>query len=136
MKNQVNVKKVKLSLLILVLLIILGILYLLFIHSGFVIPCFFHELTNLYCPGCGITRMILSLFQLDFYQAFRFNPLLFVLLPFFIVLATIQYKRWLFNQKYLKIPNYVWNSILIITILFGILRNLEAFSFLAPTLIR
>ena len=25
------------------------------------IPCIFHKITNLYCPGCGFTRAIFSL---------------------------------------------------------------------------
>lgn len=136
MKNYVDLRKVKLSLFIILLLTLLGFLYLLLIYFDIVIPCFFYKLTGFYCPGCGVTRMFLSLFHLDFYQAFRFNPLLFILLPFLIILGILQYKRWLFNQNYFKVPDFVWNSILIITILFGILRNLEVFSFMAPTLIR
>lgn len=135
MGKYFNIQKLKLSMFIIMLFALVGILYIFLIHSGIVIPCVFHELTNFYCPGCGITRMFLSLLCLDFYQAFRFNALVFILLPFFVVFGVIQYKRWLFSQKYLKISNHIWNSILIITILFGILRNLDIFSFLAPTLI-
>lgn len=135
MKNYVDLRKVKLSLFIIFLLTLMGFLYLLLIHFDIVIPCFFYKLTGFYCPGCGVTRMFLSLLHLDFYQAFRFNPLLFILFPFFIILGILQYKRWLFNQNYFKVPDFVWNSILIITILYGILRNLEVFSFMAPTLI-
>ena len=50
------------------------------------IPCPIKELTGLYCPGCGITRMFKSLLELDFYAAFRYNPLLFIMLPFALVL--------------------------------------------------
>ena len=44
------------------------------------IPCIFHELTGLYCPGCGITRMFFAIIELKFYDAFRYNPLVFILL--------------------------------------------------------
>lgn len=135
MKNYVDLKKVKLSLFVALVLTLLGFVYLLLIDLGISIPCFFYKLTGFYCPGCGITRMFLSMLCLDFYQAFRFNPFLFILLPFFLILGIFQYERWLFNQKYVVIPNFVWNSLLIITILYGILRNLDIFSFLAPTLI-
>ena len=64
-------------------LIIISILILEDIIS---IPCPFHFITGLYCPGCGITRMIKSILKLDFYQAFRYNQLLFILLPFFIII--------------------------------------------------
>lgn len=33
------------------------------------------------CPGCGMTRACLSLFQLDFQAAFDYHPLVFVLAP-------------------------------------------------------
>lgn len=96
------------------------------------IPCFFYELTGLYCPGCGITRALFSLMRLDVYQAFRYNMLVVTLLP--IAIGYMGFK--IIFKKNKKIPNYVWNILLIITIIFGIFRNIPAFSFLAPTLIR
>lgn len=42
--------------------------------------CWFRKKLGLYCPGCGGTRMVQSILKLDFYQAFRYNPLVFVLL--------------------------------------------------------
>lgn len=44
-------------------------------------PCMFHELTGLYCPGCGSTRATRRLLCGDLAGAFRYNPLLVVLLP-------------------------------------------------------
>ena len=95
------------------------------------IPCFFYKQTGLYCPGCGITRAFLSLLQLNIYQAFRYNMIVIILLPFFI--AYLIYK-WIFKGKK-KIPNIIWCCLLIFTISFGILRNIPMFSFLAPTLV-
>ena len=43
-------------------------------HIGF--NCVFHELTNLYCPGCGITRAIFSLLELDIIGAIKYNILI------------------------------------------------------------
>src|SRR5690554_3644064 len=61
--------------------------------TGIGVPCIFHELTGLYCPGCGITRTVLSLLSLDFHQAFRFNPLLVFLLPLYIAYSITNRKR-------------------------------------------
>lgn len=102
------------------------------------IPCIFHVITDKYCPGCGMTRMILSLFKLEFYQAFRYNMLGFVLTPFalFYIFHTIV--LWSGNGEnnlIKKIPNKVWYSLIVVTFLFGILRNIEYFRFLAPTII-
>ena len=113
-------------------LLVIGILFIIVslkYNNG--IPCFFYELTGLYCPGCGITRAFISLFKLDLYQAFRYNMLVVILLPFFIVY--IIYKFLLKGSK--KIPNSFWYFLLIVTVLFGIFRNIPIFSFLAPTLV-
>ena len=99
------------------------------------INCPIKEITGLYCPGCGITRMLQAILQLNFYQAFRYNPLLFISLPFFIfftIEGIITKKDPLYN----KIPNKILITIIIIFIIYGILRNLPLFDFLAPTRVR
>ncbi len=96
------------------------------------IDCPIKTITGLNCPGCGITRMLLAILQLDFYQAFRYNPLLFICLPFFIFFyleSIISKKEPLYN----KIPTKVWIIIIIVFIIYGILRNIPFFDFLAPT---
>ena len=103
-----------------------GVLYLfIFIKYKYRIPCIFHEITGLYCPGCGITRALASIIQLNFYQAFRYNNLIILIIPIGII--------YILNNK--KIPNYAWYICLAIAILFGILRNISIFEFLAPTII-
>lgn len=107
----------------------IGILYLLFILKYNIgIPCIFHKLTGFYCPGCGTTRAIISLIKFNPYQALRYNMLTIFLIP----LASLYciYKYILNGKK--EIPNWVWFILLAITIIFFILRNIPAFSFLAP----
>lgn len=99
------------------------------------IPCIFNEITGLYCPGCGVTRMIKSLLVLDFYQAFRYNPLLFIFSPFAFILI-LDYIYCTFKNKYSiykKIPNIVWNILLVITTFYWILRNI--IPYLSPTVV-
>ena len=93
------------------------------------IPCLFYKITGFYCPGCGITRMVFSLLKLDFYQAFRYNPFVFFFFIFYLLYKIINIKC-IFQIKQQHI--YL---LLIITILFGILRNIEMFSYLKPTVI-
>lgn len=96
------------------------------------LKCFFFELTGLYCPGCGITRLVLSLIQLDFYQAFRFNPLIFILIilsAIYIIYSLIRYK------KIKQISNKLAIFLIIIVLIFTVLRNIKYFSFLAPTIV-
>lgn len=116
-----------------IVLFIIGILgIILFLKYDIGIPCIFFELTGWYCPGCGITRAFVSLLQFDIYQAFRYNMLIVILLPFAIIYWI--YSFALKGKK--RIPNVVWYILLAITILFGVLRNISIFSYLAPTLIR
>ena len=115
----------------LILLLISFLIIFLFLNKvfNFTIPCLFHEITNLYCPGCGITRMFLALFKLDFYQAFRYNPLVFVLL----ILSIVYFLVKKIGKLNFKFPNYIYYYLLVIVIIYGILRNIPLFSFLAPT---
>ena len=100
--------------------------------TGFYLPCPIHEITGYYCPGCGITRMFISIFKLDFYRAFRSNMLVFIMLPF----ATVLYFNKIYssykNKKslYDKIDIKVWYVLLIIVLAFGVLRNI--YPVLAP----
>jgi len=121
---------------LLFIIIPLLIIYLLIGHKYHMyIPCPIHFITGFYCPGCGVTRMLLSLIKLDFYQAFRYNPLLFIMFPFFIffyiesLIAEINNKKALYN----KVPNYIYIIIIVILVMYGILRNI--FPFLAPTVV-
>ena len=107
------------------------IYYLLNKKIGIGIPCVFHELTGLYCPGCGITRLLFSLLELNFFQAFRSNPLVFILLILIILYLILKLILKRFNVN-LTIPNYIYYFLLIIVILFGILRNIPGFEFLTP----
>ena len=108
----------------------IGVLYLAFVLKYKIgIPCIFHELTGLYCPGCGSSRAIVSLIEFNPYQAFRYNMLVTTLIPFVIIYFF--YKYILYGKK--KIPNYIFYLLLIITIIFSILRNIPFFYYLAPT---
>lgn len=136
MKIKVNKEKGKFTLIISGVILIGLIAFLFFNHYfSFAIPCPFHKLTGLYCPGCGITRMILSILQLDFYQAFRYNAFLMILLPFALVYGILYFTAWIQDRQVPRLPNIVWNILLIAAIAFMIIRNIPLFSFLAPTVI-
>lgn len=79
--------------------------------------------------------MFFSLLKLDFVNAFSYNPLLFTLLPFFLTYYIYSNYTYLFqieNRIKKNIPTFVVPTLLVITILYGVLRNLPMFSFLAP----
>ncbi|RKU31776.1 hypothetical protein C6497_01080 [Candidatus Poribacteria bacterium] len=64
------------------------------------IPCLFHTITNIPCPGCGMTRACLSITQGNFMQAYMFNPFAFLLIALALSVA-------LFPNK----SKYVWESL-------------------------
>ena len=99
---------------------------------NFSIPCPIYYITHFYCPGCGITRMFFAILHLEFYQAFRYNPLVFILLVISIIYLIVKLILKRFNIN-LKIPKFVWYILLAIVIIYGILRNIPLFSFLSPT---
>ena len=125
----------KRKLIITLIFLVLLIIYLLLGNFfNIYIDCPIKSITNFYCPGCGITRMFYSILILDFYRAFRYNPLLFIMLPifvFFIINSIVTKKEPLYN----KIPKQILYTFIFILIIYGILRNVPLFDFLAPTFI-
>ncbi len=115
--------------------LLLGGAYLLFIKlTGLAVPCLIRLATGKYCPGCGITRMALAYLRLDFRDAFHANPFLFFVVPLLLVYGLVRGIIFIKKgtNKY-SIPEQVGLVlILIATIVFGILRNMERFAFLAP----
>ena len=92
------------------------------------IPCIFYKITGLYCPGCGGNRAIISLIHLNFGEAISNNLLLTLSIPLILVYVFIKYVL----KKNIKLTDNTFVIISIITIAFGILRNIPFFIFLAP----
>lgn len=49
--------------------------------------CLFNLVLEIPCPGCGMTRSITNISQLNFLDAFRYHPFGFVMYLFFVVLT-------------------------------------------------
>ena len=98
------------------------------------IPCMFHTITGLYCPGCGVSRMCLSLLSLDFQSAFQANAAVMLILPPGLIIAVQMAFRYIKSGRLQ--PTRAQNLVLYIMagflLLFGILRNLPAFAWLSP----
>ncbi len=101
----------------------------------FAIPCPIKKITGLYCPGCGITRCLFALLEGNIPKAFRANQLVFILLPFLIAYFIYYIYLYIAAKKdtiLKKIPTFYYIILLIIVLAYGILRNIEYFSFLRP----
>lgn len=89
------------------------------------IPCPFYMVTGLYCPGCGVSRMCLSLLRLDIPAAFAANRLVFLLLPVGAVLALQIAVRYVRTGEHLptRAQQCVLVCMCIALVTFGVLRN-------------
>ena len=122
-----KIRKAKVLKANIILLLILIIYYFINKITGLYIPCIFHEITGLKCPGCGITHLIFNLLNFKIADAFHDNPLVFIYLPFIAVYYFYMIYLYIYGKRdkiLIKIPNFVWGIIIGITIAFGILRNI------------
>ncbi|MCI9360581.1 MAG: DUF2752 domain-containing protein [Hungatella sp.] len=107
--------------------VLAGILYGVFVKATNVgIPCMFHLITGLKCPGCGVTRMAVALLGLDVAGAFEANPAVLVLSPVFLavfikhIVGYVKTGEWTIGA----VQNAVmWLGVAVLTV-YGILRNI------------
>lgn len=95
---------------------------------GFGIPCPVHYFTGFKCPGCGVSRMFISLMKLDLKNAFEANRLLFITLPVIAVLLAVYLVRYIRtgSKKLSKFENAVYIVLILAFLVFGAVRNLPA----------
>lgn len=122
MKARLHKELIKLA-----IILIIGFAYLAFVLiTDWRIPCLFKVATGLDCPGCGITRMCMSIAKLDFVAAFRFNPVIFTTWP--IILGCMAYEEITYIKKGVRKMPLVCNVILCIEIIllltYGVIRNI------------
>ena len=101
-------------------------------QGGF-IPCPFHALTGLWCPGCGMTRALHHLLHADVAGALSAN----LFLPVVLVVGIWSWLSW-WTPRVPPIgrvvPSRVWGGLVVAAFVFAVLRNLPvpAFQTLAP----
>ena len=121
-----------------ILLIAAGAILLLYFFvepkDGNLPKCFFHQLTSLYCPGCGVQRSFHALLHGHFLTAMDHNLLFILLLPLIIyfILAFAWGKKYA-TSSFIYKPYFSY-TILIVVLSFWVLRNIPfiPFSWLAP----
>ena len=94
-------------------------------HAKWFPKCMFHQLTGLYCPGCGATRALSALLHGDIKASLHNNLLLFPLLGLIAVLIV---------KPEISLKRSVAITIVAVVLLFAILRNIPVapFTYLAP----
>ena len=76
-----------------------GISYYLIKIKEITVPCFFEYLTNIPCPGCGLTRSFISILNLDLISAIKYNILGIPLFITIILLNIYLIKDIIYNKK-------------------------------------
>ena len=113
MHNKLKIKRLLIVLILFVSILLLSFLYYKInktYHIGF--NCIFHEITNLYCPGCGITRAIFSLIEFDIIGAIKYNILIVTVIPLIIVNYLVKIINWINLKEQKEIyPKTIWNLI-------------------------
>jgi hypothetical protein len=113
------------------LVAMLGVCAALFVFNpaehAFYPRCFFHQVTGLHCPGCGGLRAVHQLLHGHWLLALRLNGLAVLALPMF---------AWFISREIAGRHGgirgwWIWSCVATLVV-FTVLRNLPAFTFLAP----
>ena len=89
-----------------------------FLH--FSVPCPLKLFTGITCPGCGTTRMVMSILRFDFKSAFSFQPVLFcALIPLAVCFAAMAVNYIKKGTKTLS----AWQNIIVYTTIVALLIN-------------
>src|SRR5690349_21497249 len=109
--------------------IILSLLYFFYpaAQGSFHPNCIFHELTGLFCPGCGSQRATSALLHGELIRAADLNILFVLSLPLILYAAFVftwnSFSNTKLSQQLFYSPLFV-KIFLSVVIAFGILRNL------------
>ena len=129
-------KEIRIGIMTVILLILLAGALFLYYHntsSGLMLACPVRFFTGYYCPGCGAGRACYALLHGEWYQAFRYNPMLIILLPWLMLYYIACGIQWVIYGKErisLSIPQRIPVLILVLFLIYGIARNINVYPFL------
>lgn len=119
----------------LIILAILAIIILVWQSKTIGYVCPTKRYLDIECPGCGGTRMVLSILQGDIYQAFRYNPFIMITMPIMFLIAIQQMVLFIIRGTFSSWLDKVLITYAITLFMFGIIRNISMLDFLKPTVI-
>lgn len=122
-------KRLKKAALFVPLLFVLGLVGVWLSETGHGIPCIFHVVTGLQCPGCGVTRMLSALLHGDWRGAWESNAAVLTFSPVLAGLVGLSLVRWIRTGS-ARLPRWadaVTVVCVVLLLLFTVARNLPAF---------
>ena len=115
MKSFLKKKYSKLIFVDLCIIISLIIIFI-FVNSSFVnfMPsCYWQKNYDITCPSCGSTRCIISFMKGDFISSFLYNPFLFVLITYLLLLNLLYIINTILNKNYFNFFYPKWWYIIV-----------------------
>lgn len=94
--------------------------------------CPLHAATGLWCPACGGLRATYDLAHLHLATAWSENALWVVVAPLVVVGWLVVLARRARGLPVRPVPAWAGVAGLVVVVVFGVLRNLPAFAWLAP----
>lgn len=98
--------------------------------SALFLKCPLKSISGYDCPGCGAQRAFHEILHFRFLEAFKYNPLFVLSIPFLIIILLIKSfgneRVKIFVRNYFKSKNFVF-SVLIIVLVFLLLRNTDLY---------
>ena len=103
-------------------------------YSSLAPKCIVRQLTRYDCPSCGIQRAIHSLLRLNIVQAFWFNPFVFIVAPYVMLLVLTSLcrgEKWKIVQKWIY-NRYMAYLYIVLFFLWWIIRNTSWYHSMLP----
>ena len=105
MDKELKIKIFKRLRLLAILIIYFSLAYT--IMNALDIPCVFRYFLKIPCPGCGITRAVLSVLRFDFISALKYNPFVFAL-PYIFIYVFFDLKPKKVHDKIILCIGILW----------------------------
>lgn len=109
------------------------------VEHAFFPPCLFYKYTGLHCPGCGAQRALHQLLHGNLREAFRYNALLILMIPYICLGLVLSIRTNWLGLGFETLPQAYRNpriilGLLAVICLFWIFRNIPIapFNWLAP----